>query len=219
MTKTVTIVEQGNDGDHRYFIAEVDITSLDAAGAEPFDPASQFNLRNAEAAVVDQEEPRRHFQYDPDNTEIRVSDRGPVVNQKSTDPASQTYSGSSDTTLATFDAGVGGGVYPLNFNPADPTDADLSVILRAEYHDATTTDLITEAGGTEQSFENIVDGFATADDGKAPRKLLVVVNNGGTDVTEDIGATTTEFIAFNADAANNDDCGTVTLKFVGDWSA
>ena len=30
--------------------------------------------------------------------------------------------------------------------------------------------------------------------------------------------TTTEFLAYNADAANNDDVGTVTLRFAGDFA-
>lgn len=113
---------------------------------------------------------------------------------KSADPGNQTYSSGTETTIATYDAGEHGVILPLNWNPADPTDADLNMVLRAEYHDGTTTDLITEAGGTEQTFENIVDGFATGDDGKAIRKLLVIVDEtGGADATENIGATTTEF--------------------------
>lgn len=217
MTKSVTIVEQGNAGDHEYVIAEVDITSLDSAGTEPFDPSSQFNLVNAEAAVVDQEEQRRNFAYDPDNTRIEVRDVGPRVGQKSVDPDSQTYN--DDTTIATYDAGAGGALDPINFNPADPTGADLSVILRAEYHDGTTTDLATVSDGTEQSRENLIDGVDTGDDGKIIRKLLVVVNDSGSGTTENIGSTTTEFIAHNADAANNDDVGTVTLRFDGNFAA
>lgn len=217
MTKTTTVVERGNSGDHNYVIAEVDITSLDSAGLEPFDPSTEVGLRAAEGFVVDQEEPRRFFRYDPDNTQIDVLDRGPVVNQESVDPDSQEYGG-GETVIATYDPAPGGALDPLNFNPADPTDADLSVILRAEFHDGTTTDLADVADGTEQTRENLLDGLATGDDGKVIRKLLVVVNNSDTAVTEDIGASTVEFYAYHADAANNDDVGTVTLKFVGDWS-
>lgn len=220
MTKSVTTIEQGNEGDHTYVVAEVDITSLDSTGLEPFDPATQFGLRNAEGWVVDKEEPRRRFSYDPDNTQIDVLDRGPVVNQKSVDPGSQTYSSNTETVLATYDPAPGGALDPLNFNPADPTDADLNVVLRAEFHDGTTTDLATVADGTEQTRENLLDGLATGDDGKVIRKLIVLVDEtGGADATENIGATTTEFYAYDADAANNDDVGTVTMKFVGDWSA
>lgn len=219
MTKTTTVVERGNSGDHNYVIAEVDITSLDSAGLEPFDPSTEVGLRAAEGFVVDQEEPRRFFRYDPDNTQIDVLDRGPVVNQESVDPGSQTYSSGTETVLATYDPAPGGALDPLNFNPADPTDADLNVVLRAEFHDGTTTDLATVADGTEQSRENLLDGLATGDDGKVIRKLIVLVDEtGGADATEDIGATTTEFYAYHADAANNDDVGTVTFKFVGDWS-
>lgn len=215
---SVTVNEAGNEGDHRYVLAEVDITSLDAAGAEPYDPSTRHNLEGAEATVVDAEEPRRHFAYNPDGTEILVRDRGPVQNQKSVDPASQTYTGSTDTTIATYDAGAAGAITPINFNPADPTDAGLSIVLRAEYHDGTTTDLVDIGDGTEQTRENLIDGVATGDDGKAIRKLLVVVSNNAGDVTEDIGATTTEFEATMQDAANNADVGTVTLRFVGDFA-
>lgn len=218
MTESTTVIEEGNEGDHRYVIAEADITSLDSAGAEPYDPSSKFNLAGAEATVVDQEEARRGFEYDPDNTEIRVTDQGPVVNQKSDDPASQTYSGSSETVLNTYDAGPTGTLDPVNFNPADPSDADLSIVLRAEFHDGTTTDIVSIADGTEQTRENLIDGFATGDDGKSVRKLIVLVDNTGTDVTEDIGATTTEFLGYNQNAANNDDVGTVTLRFAGDFA-
>lgn len=114
---------------------------------------------------------------------------------KSADPASQQYDASTDTTIATYDAGVDGVLFPLQFNPADPSDADLTVKLTAEYHDATTTDIVSAADGSAQTFENIVDGYANGDDGKAIRKLIVNVNNGGTNVTEDIGATTTRFQA------------------------
>lgn len=218
MTNTTTIIEEGNEGDHRYVIAEVDITSLDSAGLEPYDPSARFGLEGAEAVVVDQEEPRRFYRYDPDNTQIDVLDRGPVVKQESTDPASQEYGNASETVIATFDPAPGGALDPLNFNPADPSDADLSIILRAEFHDGTTTDLVDISDGTEQSRENLLDGIATGDDGKVIRKLLVVVDNTGTAVTEDIGATTTEYYAYFADAANNDDVGTVTLRFAGDFA-
>lgn len=217
MTETTTVIQQGNEGDHGYVIAEFDISSLDSAGAEPVDPRSKFNLDGAEAHVVDQEEPRRHFQYDPDNTEVRVKDRGPVQRQRSEDPASQEYGGSSETVLVTYDEGDAAGITPINFNPADPSDADLSIILRAEFHDGTTTDLATIADGTEQTRENLIDGLDTGDDGKVIRKLILVVDNSGTAVTEDIGASTVEYEAVMADAANNDDVGAVTMRFAGDF--
>lgn len=217
MTESTTVINEGNEGDHRYVIAEVDITSLDSAGTEPFDPSSKFNLEGAEASVLGQENGRHRFAYDPDNTQIDVFDIGPRLAQKSVDPDSQEYTG-GETQIGEFDPAPDGALDPLNFNPADPTDADLSIILRAEYHDGTTTDLVDVGDGTEQTRENLLDGIATGDDGKSIRKLLVIVNNGGTAVTEDIGASTLEYMAYNADAANNADVGTVTLRFAGDFA-
>jgi hypothetical protein len=221
MTKSVTRQHEGNGGDHEYVIAEVDISSLDSAGTEPFDPDSLFGIRNADVSVLDQEERRRRFQYDQDNTQLRVTDRGPVINQRSVDPGNQTYSSGTETTIATYDAGPGGALEPTNFNPADPSDAGLSIILRAEFHDGTTTDLVSIADGTEQTRENLIDGFGTGDDGLSPRKLLVIVDEttGSDDATEDIGASTTEFTSYNANAANNDDVGTVTVRVEGNRSA
>lgn len=74
MTESTTVVERGNAGDHRYVIAEVDITSLDSAGTEPYDPSAKFNLEGAYGAVVDQEDYTHHVFYDHDNTQIIAKD-------------------------------------------------------------------------------------------------------------------------------------------------
>lgn len=74
MTETTTVVEAGNEGDHRYVIAEVDITSLDTAGTEPFDPSAKFNLEGAYGSVVDQEDYTHHIFYDSDGTQIIAKD-------------------------------------------------------------------------------------------------------------------------------------------------
>lgn len=216
-----TIIRQGNQGDHKYAIVELDITSLESAGTETYDPTSNLNLSGVEGAqVLDQENKEYHFGFDIDNNNVRVKDRGPEFNHKSADPGSQTYSASTETVIATYDAGDGGAIEPLNFNPADPSDADLTIILRATFQDGTTQDLVNEGAGTAQTYENLVDGYASGNDGKQPKKLEVIVKEtGGADATEDIGATTTEFYAYNADAENNEDVGTVTLKFEGDHSA
>ena len=52
MTHTTTVVRSGNQGDHNYVVADVDITSLGAAGLEAFDPASEFALETAWGATV-----------------------------------------------------------------------------------------------------------------------------------------------------------------------
>lgn len=196
----------------------VDVTSLDSAGTEPYSTfTGQSGIDDPDSVqVIDQEDPRRHVFPDNGNEQLRVVDAGPVQNQKSDDPDSQTYTANEETILSTYDAGGAGSIQPINFNPADPTDAGLTVILRAEYHDGTTTDLASVADGTEQSFENLVDAVATGDDGKAIRKLIVIIDNTtGSDITEDVGATTTEFIAYNQDTPNNTDIGEVTVRLEG----
>lgn len=51
MTNTTTVVEEGNDGDHDYVVADIDISSLGAAGTESFDP-STLGLNAAAGGVV-----------------------------------------------------------------------------------------------------------------------------------------------------------------------
>lgn len=196
----------------------VDITSLDSAGAEPlstFTGVSSIDVPD-NYFVVGAADPAYAFSVDRTNDQLRVVEAGPVMNQKSVDPDSQEYADGTETQIAEFDAGPAGTLDPLNLNPADPTDANLEIVLRAEFHDGTTTDLVSEASGTEQTRENLLDGFGTGDDGKTVRKLLVIVNNtGGTDPTEDIGATTLEYYGYNADAPNNASVGEVTLRLEG----
>lgn len=52
MTNTTTVVESGNDGDHDYVVADIDITSLGAAGVEAFDPQNALGLRNCAGGNV-----------------------------------------------------------------------------------------------------------------------------------------------------------------------
>jgi len=75
MTKSVTVQEEGNNGDHRYVVAEVDITSLDSAGSEPLDPASQFGLRDVHgAAVLDQEDYTKIVHFNASSPKIVVKE-------------------------------------------------------------------------------------------------------------------------------------------------
>jgi len=75
MTESTTVLQEGNNGDHRYVIAEVDITSLDSAGTEPYDPSSKFNLSGVEGAeVLDQEDYTKIIHFDADNTDIIVKE-------------------------------------------------------------------------------------------------------------------------------------------------
>lgn len=55
MTNTTTVVEEGNDGDHDYVVADIDITSLGAVGTEAFDP-STLGLNAAVGGTVLQQE-------------------------------------------------------------------------------------------------------------------------------------------------------------------
>lgn len=67
MTFTETVQQRGNDGDHRYVIVEVDITSLDSAGTEPYDAESRHGLRNVHGAeVLDQEDYTLTFHFNAD---------------------------------------------------------------------------------------------------------------------------------------------------------
>lgn len=74
MTESTTIIERGNDGDHRYVVAEVDITSLANVGNEPFDPGAKFNLDGAYGTVLDQEDYTYVTFYDAGNTQLIVKD-------------------------------------------------------------------------------------------------------------------------------------------------
>lgn len=56
MTHTTSVVHDGVEGDHRVVVADVDITSLDAAGSESFDPDAEFNLAPCHGASVLQQE-------------------------------------------------------------------------------------------------------------------------------------------------------------------
>ncbi|WP_435175642.1 hypothetical protein [Halorussus sp. AFM4] len=44
MTHSTTVERRGIAGDHEYVVATLDITSLDAANNETFDPASEFGF-------------------------------------------------------------------------------------------------------------------------------------------------------------------------------
>lgn len=67
MTFTETVQERGNNGDHRYVVVEVDITSLDSAGTEPYDAESRHNFNEVHgASVLDQEDYTKSFYYNAD---------------------------------------------------------------------------------------------------------------------------------------------------------
>lgn len=77
MTFTESVEHRGNAGDHRYVVVQVDITSLDAAGAEAYDASTKFNLEPCwGASVLDQENFGYVFGYDPDagSIEVRYAD-------------------------------------------------------------------------------------------------------------------------------------------------
>jgi hypothetical protein len=74
MTETTTVIEEGNEGDHRYVIAQADVTSLDSSGTEPYDPSTKFNLEGAYANVLDQEDYTHYVFYDEANAQLIVKD-------------------------------------------------------------------------------------------------------------------------------------------------
>lgn len=70
---TETHEHVGNEGDHSYAVVQLDITSLDSAGTEPYDAAATFNWTEAwGATVLDQENHGYKFGYDPDNGNVIV---------------------------------------------------------------------------------------------------------------------------------------------------
>lgn len=67
MTFSETVHERGNNGDHRYVVTEVNITSLDSAGTEPYDAESRHGLNGVHgASVLDKEDATYVFNYDAD---------------------------------------------------------------------------------------------------------------------------------------------------------
>lgn len=72
MTKTTTVLETGNAGDHDYAIVQVDITSLQAVGEEPFDPSTVGFDVTYGASVLNKEDSTLIFNYDPRSGFIEV---------------------------------------------------------------------------------------------------------------------------------------------------
>lgn len=74
MTFSETVHERGNNGDHKYVITEVDITSLDSAGTEPYDAETRHNFNEVYGAtVLDKEDNTYVFNYDADASTPAVS--------------------------------------------------------------------------------------------------------------------------------------------------
>jgi hypothetical protein len=72
MSNTTTVVEEGNAGDHDYVVADIDITSLGAAGTESFDPAGSFGLQNVTGGEVLQQENGGYHATVAQNNDITV---------------------------------------------------------------------------------------------------------------------------------------------------
>ena len=85
MTYSITDKEVENGGSVTRIFATVDITSLDSAGFEPFDPAAQFNLDDPNhygVSVRGLENPQYRVAYDHINAQldvINVSDGADVT--------------------------------------------------------------------------------------------------------------------------------------------
>lgn len=72
MTNTTTVVESGNDGDHDYVVADIDITSLGALGTEAFAPETALGLRNCAGGNVLQQENGGYLFTVAQNNDITV---------------------------------------------------------------------------------------------------------------------------------------------------
>ena len=85
MTHTTTVVRSGNQGDHNYVLADVDITSLANANNEPFDPAAELGLDVVfGGAVLQLENPGTYIVQVAQNNDLYVESYG------GTDPAAAT---------------------------------------------------------------------------------------------------------------------------------
>lgn len=75
MTHTTTNVERENAGSVDRVVQTIDITSLDAAGAETYDPGAEVGLENADeygVTVRGQENPGYQIVWDHINSELAV---------------------------------------------------------------------------------------------------------------------------------------------------
>lgn len=74
MTHTTTVVDETVQGDKDVVFADVDITSLGAAGAESFDADAAFGMHSVDGVtVVGQENAGYQFTWDHVNSQIAVT--------------------------------------------------------------------------------------------------------------------------------------------------
>jgi len=85
MTHTTTVVADENGGAYRTVIADLDITGLDNADSEAFDPAAEFNFGEVLNVAVGQVENAGTYVASVEsNNDIHVEEYG------GTDPTSST---------------------------------------------------------------------------------------------------------------------------------
>lgn len=94
MTHTTTIVRDGNSGDHRYVVADLDITSLDNAASEDFAPTDELGFGDVLNISVGQlENPNTYVVQAAADNDLSVETYG------GTDPTSGTDVGTVRVTV------------------------------------------------------------------------------------------------------------------------
>lgn len=85
MTHTTTVVDRLSEGNYTSVVADVDITGLDNADSEGFDPEAELNLTDAHGGVVMQAENAGTYVFSIEqNNDIHVEAYG------GTDPTAAT---------------------------------------------------------------------------------------------------------------------------------
>jgi len=77
MTHSTTSLSPQNFGSRAAYLHVIDITSLDAAGQENYDPSSEVNVELGDdyaVIVADQEDPSRRFSWDHTSDHLDVKD-------------------------------------------------------------------------------------------------------------------------------------------------
>lgn len=128
MTHSTTVVREGNGGDHTYVVADVDISSLDSAGAEPFDAGAEFSMDFVLGASVEGQA-NAGYQVAWDHVNEQIAVKHPTSAHGHNVPGDS----SGTTANAEFDAngnlavGAGGSIEGAASSTADDVAAGTNV--------------------------------------------------------------------------------------------
>jgi len=184
MTHTTTVLQDGTQGDHGYVIAEVDITSLESIGSEPFDAESELGLSTVYGAdILNQENPIYRVAYKPSQDVIGVVENGGPNATVTEDVGS--ISGGDTATFTISLEPVSEGT-PIAVSPPADINENLTVTANVTSPNVIT---VTVSNPTSGSIDPDSGDYTVAVVPVRPRVSLT-----------------------------NEDVGTVTLKFEGDWA-